>query len=97
MAKGLTNNLSALLMTPVQRVTRYPLLLNEINNLYIKAKATAETQGINWTEDDEKKTVYMKDALSLSYELCTYVNDMMEAGRILKYPVSKMTRRKLFI
>ena len=57
MAKGLTNNLSALLMTPVQRVTRYPLLLNEINNLYTKAKATAETQGINWTEDDEKKTV----------------------------------------
>ena len=77
-------------MAPVQRVTRYPLLLNEINGLYTKAKSIAETEGKSFTIEQEKRVYYISEALKLSLELCDYVNDMMEAGKILHYPVIYM-------
>ena len=82
------HNLSALLMAPIQRVTRYPLLLNDINKDITKAKKAADTEGLTLTDEQEKKAIYMQEAYALSLDLCNYVNDMMEAGRILGYPVS---------
>ena len=80
-------NISALLMAPVQRVTRYPLLLDTINNLCEKGKAVALKEGKSLTVEQKKKAFYVKEALDLSHELTTYVNDMMEAGKILHYQV----------
>ena len=74
-------------MSPIQRVTRYPLLLNEINGLYNKAKNAAEAEGKHLTEEQKKKAFWIQEALELSLDLCNYVNDMMEAGRIMLYPV----------
>ena len=34
------------------------------------------------------KAFYVKEALELSLDLTNYVNDMMEAGKILHFPVS---------
>ena len=75
-------------MAPVQRVTRYPLLINEIDGLYTKATIAAESVGISLTAEQEQKISFMKEALTLALDLCHYVNDMMDAGRILGYPVS---------
>ena len=74
-------------MSPIQRVTRYPLLLNEINGLYNKAKNAAEAEGKHLTEEQKNKAFWIQEALELSLDLCNYVNDMMEAGRIMLYPV----------
>ena len=74
-------------MAPIQRVTRYPLLLNDINNLYKRAKNAAEAEGKQLTEEHKKKMYWIQEALDLSFDLCNYVNNMMEAGRIMQYPV----------
>ena len=74
-------------MAPVQRVTRYPLLLGTVNDLYDKAKAIAVKEGKSLTVEQKKKAFYVKEALDLSNELTIYVNDMMEAGKILHYQV----------
>ena len=79
--------LSTLLMAPVQRVTRYPLLLKTINELYDKAKAVAAREGKSLTFEQKKKAFYIKEAYDLSLELANYVDDMMEAGKILHYQV----------
>jgi len=72
-------------MAPIQRVTRYHLLLNTINDLCDKAKAAAAKEGKSLTAEQKKKAFYVKEALILSHELTIYVNDMMEAGKILLY------------
>ena len=88
MAKNIKHNISALLMAPVQRITRYPLLLNEIERLYAKAKDIAEEGGKNLTSEQEGKVFFIKEASLLALDVANYVNDMMEAGKILGYPVS---------
>ena len=88
MAKNIKHNISALLMAPVQRITRYPLLLNEIERLYTKAKDIAEEGGKNLTSEQEGKVFFIKEASLLALDVANYVNDMMEAGKILGYPVS---------
>ena len=75
-------------MAPIQRITRYPLLLSEINSLCDKAKDAAAREGKSLTDEQKKKAFYVKEALELSLELTNYVNDMMEAGKILHYQVS---------
>ena len=66
--------LSSLLMTPVQRVTRYQLLIKEITNYYGKAR-------------DEENYALMQNAYDEAHEICEYANDMMTAGRIEDLPV----------
>ena len=75
-------------MSPVQRVTRYPLLLNDINKLCQRAKDAAEREGKQLTEEQTKKTFWIQEALDLSFDLANYVNNMMEAGKIMQYPVA---------
>ena len=87
-ATNTKHNISTLLMAPVQRVTRYPLLLETINNLCDKAKAVAAKEGKSLTVEQKKKAFYVKEAWDLSLELTNYVNDMMEAGKILHYQVN---------
>ena len=74
-------------MSPIQRITRYPLLLSEISALYNKAKVASEAEGIQLTENQKKNMFYIQEALSLSFDLATYVNNMMDAGRVMEYPV----------
>ena len=74
-------------MAPIQRVTRYPLLLGEINSLCDKAKDVATREGKSLTDEQKQKAFHVKEALNLSLELTNYVNDMMEAGKILHYQV----------
>ena len=75
-------------MAPISRITRYPLLLAEIVRLCDKAKDAAAREEKSFTDEQKKKAFYIKEALELSVELANYVNDMMEAGKILHYPVS---------
>ena len=75
-------------MAPIQRITRYPLLLTEIDGLCDKAKDVAVKEGKSLTCEQKKKAFYIKEALDLSLELTNYVNDMMEAGKIASYQVN---------
>ena len=75
-------------MAPISRINRYPLLLAEIDRLCDKAKDAAAREEKSLTDEQKKKAFYIKEALELSVELANYVNDMMEAGKILHYPVS---------
>ena len=61
-------------MTPVQRVTRYQLLIKDIKNYYGKA-------------NDEENLALMQNAYDEAHEICEYANDMMTAGRIEGLPV----------
>ena len=84
-------------MAPVQRITRYPLLINEVDGLYTRATNAAETLGISLTAEQKQKVFLTKEALTLSLDLCHYVNDMMDAGRILGYPVSYIFKLHLMV
>ena len=75
-------------MAPISRINRYPLLLAEINSLCDKAKDAAAKEEKSLTDEQKKKAFYVKEALELSLDLTNYVNDMMEAGKILHFPVS---------
>ncbi len=73
-ALGYHHSLGSLLMTPVQRVTRYNLLLKEMTGYYRKAQDTEKLEAI-------------EEALAISHEICNYANDMMIAGRIRGFAV----------
>ena len=62
-------------MTPVQRVTRYNLLLSDIAKCFKKA-------------GDEEIYENIRSALEHAHEICEYANNMMIAGRISGFPVS---------
>ena len=62
-------------MTPVQRVTRYKLLLQDIAKCFQKA-------------GNEEVSQNLTIALNSAKEICEYANDMMIAGRISGFPVS---------
>ena len=62
-------------MTPVQRVTRYNLLLSDIAKCFKKA-------------GDEEIYENLRSALEHAHEICEYANNMMIAGRISGFPVS---------
>ena len=64
-------------MTPVQRVTRYNLLLSDIAKCFKKA-------------GDEEIYENLRSALEHAHEICEYANNMMIAGRISGFPVSTM-------
>ena len=65
-------------MTPVQRVTRYNLLLSDIAKCFKKA-------------GDEEIYENLRSALEHAHEICEYANNMMIAGRISGFPVSTST------
>ena len=65
-------------MTPVQRVTRYNLLLSDIAKCFKKA-------------GDEEIYENLRSALEYAQEICEYANNMMIAGRISGFPVSTST------
>ena len=65
-------------MTPVQRVTRYNLLLSDIAKCFKKA-------------GDEEIYENLRSALEHAHEICEYANNMMIAGRISGFPVSNST------
>ena len=64
------------MMTPIQRVTRYQLLLSEIEKSFRLA------------EHDEYVLDDLKEALDIAHEVAEYANNMMIAGRIRGYHVS---------
>ena len=65
--------LDTLLMTPVQRVTRYTLLLGDIAKCFKKA-------------GDEESHDIINTAKDHANEICECANDMMYAGRISGFP-----------
>ena len=67
--RGFEQNLSTQMMTPVQRVTRYQLLLGEIAKYLGMA-------GVPDLYEDVKR------AFEIALEIAEYANDMMTAGRI---------------
>ncbi len=67
-------SLRDLLMCPMQRVTRYNLLLSEATKLIRKI--------------DQQLLEFMRKAYEDSQEICTCANDMMYAGRVVGFPVS---------
>ena len=82
MALKLYKPLSSLLMTPVQRVTRYQLLIKDIKTYFGKA-------------NDEENLALMQNAYDEAHEICEYANDMMTAGRIEGLPVSLFFEKKI--
>ena len=77
LALDMNHPLTVLLMTPVQRVTRYNLLLSDIAKCFKKA-------------GDEEIYENLRSALEHAHEICEYANNMMIAGRISGFPVSTM-------
>ena len=71
-------------MTPVQRVTRYNLLLSDIAKCFKKA-------------GDEEIYENLRSALEYAKEICEYANNMMIAGRISGFPVSTSTYLFIYI
>ncbi len=69
MALRYHHSLGSLLMTPIQRVTRYNLLLKDITNYLRKA-------------EDTEKLAIVDEALAITHNICNYANDMMIAGRM---------------
>ena len=69
-------------MTPVQRVTRYQLLIKDIKTYFGKA-------------NDEENLALMQNAYDEAHEICEYANDMMTAGRIEGLPVSLFFEKKI--
>ena len=78
--KGFDQSLSPLMMTPVQQVTRYQLLLSEIEK-------NLRLSGDEETADDVKK------AFEIAHEIVEYANNMMTAGRINGFNVWKLGRK----
>ena len=74
LALDMNHPLTVLLMTPVQRVTRYNLLLSDIAKCFKKA-------------GDEEIYENLRSALEHAHEICEYANNMMIAGRISGFPV----------
>lgn len=88
LAKDFHQSLSSLLMTPIQRITRYPLLLDEVDKFLDKARLEAESQGGQLPQEHLSKIPVIKKVLGISNELADYANDMMIAGRIRDFNVS---------
>ena len=76
MALNLNQPINSQMMTPVQRITRYPLLLKEAAKNFHKS-------GDSSCEDT------IKSAQSLATVITDYSNDMMIAGRMNYFPVSQ--------
>ena len=76
MALNLNQPINSQMMTPVQRITRYPLLLKEAARNFHKS-------GDSGCEDT------IKSAQSLATIISDYCNDMMIAGRMNYFPVSQ--------
>ena len=74
LALNYTQPISSQLMTPVQRVTRYNLLLSEAEKNFLKA-------------GDTEKHAIVSEAFQDAREICEYANDMMVAGRMSGFPV----------
>ena len=74
------------LAEPILRITRYPLLLGDIRNIF--AKANVEARELSKKQKDT--LAVLKESHDLSQVFAQYVNDVMNAGRIGNYPVSKV-------
>ncbi|TRY61773.1 hypothetical protein TCAL_08466 [Tigriopus californicus] len=68
--EGFQQALSTQMMTPIQRVTRYQLLLSEVLKNYKKA------------EVEEELIQKIQTAFDVAQEIAKYTNNMMLAGRI---------------
>ncbi len=75
MSLGYRNSLDSLMLTPVQRITRYQLLLREITKSLDKA-------------GDQERLKLVQEAFEVANRVCNHANDMMIAGRIQGFPVS---------
>ena len=73
----LSNNtpIDSIMMTPIQQITRYGLLLRDAAKNFHKA-------------GDSDCEYAIKTALNLASEIADYSNDMMTAGKINNFPVS---------
>jgi hypothetical protein len=78
-AKNFRHSLNSQLMAPIQRVTRYPLILRDIGIMYSKAGAL------------EEHCAVMR-AYEIANEVAEYANNMMTAGRIRSFP-GEVTRQ----
>jgi len=77
-------------MTPIQRVTRYTLLLKEIESDVAKA-AEAEAQLNEGSEENRAEASnllpFLTAAKEAAHEVAEYANHMMFAGRITGFNV----------
>lgn len=78
--QGFVHSLSAQMMTPIQRVTRFQLLLREIEKSF---------------EQSGRPELHRAalEAYEAAHEIANYANDMMCAGRISGFHV-KLKRGK---
>ena len=82
-----------LLVSPVQRICRYQLVLSDVDKTINKATNAAKEGGIELTQQQKQKIAFIKDALRLSLDLAGYVNDIMDAQKIQAYPVSNTFKK----
>ena len=85
----LRGKINAQLMTPIQRIIRYPMLLKEVCANFEKAEQAAIASNSILT----KKQIYERDIFIEAYNdsqvLAEYTDQMLIASRITGYSVSK--------
>ena len=84
----LKGRINAQLMTPVQRIIRYPMLLKEICGNFEKAEQAAAAAQIKLTKEHRYKRDIFIEAYDKSQILAEYTDQMLIASRITGYAVS---------
>ena len=87
-ATKMKQSLEMLLVSPVQRICRYQLVLSDVEKSMNKAVNAAKEEGIEIPQQQKRNHAVIKEAFKLALDLAGYVNDIMDAQRIQNYPVS---------
>ena len=85
----LKGKINAQLMTPIQRIIRYPMLLKEICNNFERAEQNAVTSNVSLTKEQIYQRNIFTEALDNSQKLAEYTDKMLIASRITGFSVSK--------
>ena len=89
-SKMLKGKINAQLMTPIQRIIRYPMLLKEVCNNFDKAEQAGFPSNITFTRKQTHQRDTLFEAYNKSQILAEYTDQMLIASRITGYSVSNI-------
>ena len=84
----LKGKINAQLMTPIQRIIRYPMLLKEVCTNFDKAEQAGFPSNITFTRKQTHQRDTLLEAYNKSQILAEYTDQMLIASRITGYSVS---------
>ena len=84
----LKGKINAQLMTPIQRIIRYPMLLKEVCNNFDKAEQAGFPSNITFTRKQTHQRDTILEVYNKSQILAEYTDQMLIASRITGYSVS---------